>query len=98
MSGSQILTGRVSQGPAGRQVAMVFGDPSIDGSDVKIFDGAHIEELDITGNGFNFMARPVLDFDPPLDLATVTIDVSGTVQNNRVIPTPESPYHPVGGA
>ncbi|CAN0352196.1 unnamed protein product, partial [Hapterophycus canaliculatus] len=51
---------------AGRKVATVFEDPTVDASDVEIFRTA-THELQITGTGFNKVFRPVLDFEPPLD-------------------------------
>lgn len=61
---------------AGRKVATVFEDPSIESSDIQIYR-THTHELQITGTGFNKVARPILDFDPPLDTTGVYVDVSG---------------------
>lgn len=61
---------------AGRKVATVFEDPSIEASDIQIYR-THTHELQITGTGFNKMARPILDFEPSLDAEGVYVDVSG---------------------
>lgn len=60
---------------AGRKVATVFEDPSVEPSDVEIFR-THTPELQILGTGFNKLARPVIDFDPPLDSSAIYVDVS----------------------
>lgn len=67
--------GQTAATKLGQTVAIVFEDPSIDASDIEIH-GAYAHELEITGTGFNKMVMPCLDFDPPLDSATVGIDVS----------------------
>eukprot|EP00752_Nemacystus_decipiens_P008845 g7893.t1 len=59
---------------AGRKVATVFEDPSVVASDVEIFR-THTHELQIVGTGFNKLARPMIDFEPPLDSSSVVVDV-----------------------
>eukprot|EP00752_Nemacystus_decipiens_P018630 g16704.t1 len=70
--------GWVPQGPtvakAGRVVATVFEDPGVAASDVEIFR-TFTHELEIVGTGFNKVARPVIDFEPPLDSSSVIVDV-----------------------
>ena len=60
---------------AGRKVATVFEDPSVVASDVEIFR-THTHELQIVGTGFNKLARPTIDFDPPLNSDNIYVDVS----------------------
>lgn len=59
----------------GGPVAIVFEDPSVDASDVKI-SRTGSQELAISGTGFNSIAPHVIDFDPPLDTANLNIEVS----------------------
>lgn len=60
---------------AGRKVATVFEDPSVEASDIEIYR-THTHELAIKGTGFTKAARPVLDFEPALDSRDVFVDVS----------------------
>lgn len=60
---------------AGRKVATVFEDPSVEASDIEIYR-THTHELMIKGTGFNKAARPMLDFAPALDSFEVFVDVS----------------------
>ena len=60
---------------AGRKVATVFEDPSIEASDIEIYR-THTHELMIRGTGFNKAARPTLDFEPALDSFDVYVNVS----------------------
>lgn len=60
---------------AGRRVARVFEDPSIEPSDVKIYR-THTNKLSIYGTGFNKVERPVVDFDPPLNSIDIFVNVS----------------------
>lgn len=55
-------------------MATVFEDPSVEASDVEIYR-THTHELQIRGTGFNKVARPVLDFSPPLDSGSVYVEV-----------------------
>lgn len=59
---------------AGRKVATVFEDPSVEASDIEIYR-THTHELMIKGTGFNKAARPMLDFAPALDSFEVFVDV-----------------------
>ena len=59
----------------GGPVAVVFEDPSVDASDVKI-SRTGSQQLAISGTGFNSIAPHVIDFDPPLDTANLNIEVS----------------------
>eukprot|EP00903_Cladosiphon_okamuranus_P014061 g13069.t1 len=59
---------------AGRKVATVFEDPSVEPSDVEIFR-THTHELQIVGTGFNKLARPMIDFEPALDSSGIYVDV-----------------------
>ena len=60
---------------AGRKVATVFEDPSVEASDIEIYR-THTHELLIKGTGFTKAARPILDFEPALDSLEVFVDVS----------------------
>ncbi len=59
---------------AGRKVATVFEDPSVEASDVEIFR-THTHELQIVGTGFNKKVNPVIDFEPKLNSDSVYVDV-----------------------
>lgn len=61
---------------AGRKVATVFEDPSVEASDIEIYR-THTHELIVRGTGFNKAARPELFFEPPLNSFDVYVDVSG---------------------
>ena len=60
---------------AGRKVATVFEDPSIEPNSIQIYR-THTRELIIKGTGFNKLSPPVIDFEPPLDFAGVYVQVS----------------------
>ncbi|CAM9721966.1 unnamed protein product [Ascophyllum nodosum] len=59
---------------AGRKVATVFEDPSIEPNSIQIYR-THTRELIIKGTGFNKLSPPVIDFEPPLDFAGVYVQV-----------------------
>lgn len=58
-----------------KKVATVFEDPTIQASGTKIFRGS-TREFSVHGAGFNNVVKPILQFDPPLDFAAVSIHVS----------------------
>ena len=60
---------------AGRKVATVFEDPSIEPNSIEIYR-THTHELMIKGTGFNKRSPPVIDFEPLLDFAGVYVQVS----------------------
>lgn len=63
-----------TQAKAGRKVATVFEDPSVEPNDIEIFR-THSHELQIKGTGFNKLQRPTIDFEPPLDSTQVFVQV-----------------------
>ena len=60
---------------AGRNVATVFEDPSVEASDIEIYR-TQTHQLLVRGTGFTKAARPVLDFEPALGSLEVFVDVS----------------------
>ena len=56
-------------------VATVFENPSIDASDVEI-NRTGSEELVVRGTGFNDMVPLAVEFDPPLAMANLHVNVS----------------------
>ena len=67
--------GDCGNGRLGGTVATVFEDPSINPSGVEI-NRTGSPELQIWGTGFNDMATPVIDFDPPINLSNLDVEVS----------------------
>ncbi|CAM9641736.1 unnamed protein product, partial [Laminaria digitata] len=59
---------------AGRKVATVFEDPSVEASDIEIYR-TRTHQLMIKGTGFNKATRPTLDFEPALDWFEVFVVV-----------------------
>lgn len=58
----------------GGTIATVFEDPSMEVSDVEI-NHTGSKEFMIRGTGFNDLASPMLDFEPPLDSSNLIIKV-----------------------
>ncbi|CAM9183914.1 unnamed protein product [Ectocarpus sp. 8 AP-2014] len=69
-------------------IATVFEEPSIDASDIEI-NHTGSQELVIWGTGFNNVVAPVMDFDPPLDFASLHVNVSSFT---RVLERSSSPH------
>ena len=61
------------------KIATVFEDPTIQASGTKIFRESTREFL-VSGAGFNKVVKPILEFEPPLDFAAVSIHVSSNLR------------------
>ncbi|CAM9403362.1 unnamed protein product [Ectocarpus sp. 6 AP-2014] len=78
----------------GGPIATVFEEPSIDASDIEI-NRTGSQELEIWGTGFNNMATPVMDFDPPLDFASLHVNVVNRTTIQLTLDTAQSGWVPV---
>ncbi|CAM9604552.1 unnamed protein product [Ectocarpus fasciculatus] len=78
----------------GGPIATVFEEPSIDASDIEI-NHTGSQELVIWGTGFNTLVAPVIDFDPPLDLASLHVNVVNRTSIQLTLGIAQSGWVPV---